>query len=200
MMTPEQIDEILNNERRRKVRDGEVRPALITPVTANPKDQKILDRAASGDTSVLPEVKELLKDPNWVRQMGSLEIAARAMLIGEAAGDNLMVAEAVRMRVKELRTELQTEDGLEPCYLVRLTVTRVIHCWLGVHILEAMATKKQAGSSAALAIERQLASAERRLHSATRALATIRRLARPPNARLTVTGSAALTVRDAVSG
>jgi hypothetical protein len=46
-------------------------PALVKPHTKNPVHQELLDRAAVGDPSALPAVRELLQDPAWVRALGA---------------------------------------------------------------------------------------------------------------------------------
>jgi hypothetical protein len=55
----------------------------------------------------------------------------------------------------------------------------VAHCWLAVHILETQVARQPVGTPSALAVERQRASAERRLAAAPKSLAVLRQLNRP---------------------
>jgi hypothetical protein len=172
-------------------------PALVRPVSQNPEHQKILDLAAKGCPSALPAVKELLKDPSWAHTIGSVAWMAETFLIQQASGDDLAVAEAVRQKLREHVQRLTEEDGPNPPFAVKLTAIRAAHCWLAVHSLEAMAARYKAGSATALAIEKQMASAERRLNAALRSLALLRRLNRPAViAQVNVASGAPMVVKN----
>jgi hypothetical protein len=60
-----------------------------------------------------------------------------------------------------------------------MAATRAAHNWLAVHILECMAAMRQPASPEAVAIERRVTQAERRLHLALKSLAVLRRLRKP---------------------
>lgn len=154
-------------------------PSLCRVVTRDPNEQKLLDRAAAGDRSVLPAVRALMKEPRWLESCGSVELMAKASLIAEAAGDHLAVQEAVAEKLDRHVRDLLAGDPDPAPLPVRMAATRAAHCWLAVHTLETMVTRWKAGSATALGVERQLASAERRLHAALKSLATLRRLYRP---------------------
>jgi len=156
----------------------EPRSGLITPVSNNPAHQATLAKAAAGDYSVLPAVRELLKDPGWLSTFGSVSNMAAAALLSRATGDDVLMQEAVAQKVDEQFRELLATDPSPVPFPVRMAATRVSHCWLAVHILETMSERYKVGSAAALGVERQLAIAERRLAVALKSLATLRRLNR----------------------
>lgn len=154
-------------------------PALVRLTASKPEDQKVLDAAAEGDPSALPAVRELLKDRGWLTSLGSVAWMARQKLVRQAAGDDVAIAEGVRRMYAEHYEKLTAEDGPDPPFPIHLAAVRVAHCWLAVHILEAKSARLKAGSVSAVAVERQLASAERRLATALKSLAVLRRLNQP---------------------
>ncbi len=157
----------------------EPRPGLIKPVSNNPAHQATLAKAAAGDRSVLPAVRELLNDPGWLSTFGSVSNMAACTLLSRAAGDDVLMQEAVARKLEEHIQELIATDPTPVPFPVRMAATRVSHCWLAVHILETLGERHMAGSAAALGVERHLAIAERRLAVALKSLATLRRLNRP---------------------
>jgi len=161
-------------------------PGLIKPASNNPAHKETLARAAAGDYSVLPAVRELLKDPCWLTTYGSVLNMATAALVTRAAGDDVLMQEAVMQKLSEQRENLLAEDSKPVPRPVCMAATRVSHCWLAVHILEALTARHTAGSAAALGVERQLAIAERRLAVAMKSLVTLRRLNRPVVKQLNV--------------
>lgn len=154
-------------------------PALVKIAASDPEVRKVLDAAAEGDASALPTVRELLKDPGWLTSLGSVAWMAKQELIRQAAGDNLAVREGVTRKYEQQVERLTADDGPDPPYPIRLAATRVVHCWLAVHILEAKSTRHKVGTPSGVAVERQLAAAERRLAAALKSLAVLRRLNRP---------------------
>ena len=166
----------------------EPRPALTTFRADSAEEQEVLDRAARGDAGVLPTVREWLKDPAKLSWLGSVAQMAEHAIVRQVAGDDVAVAAAVaaKMRDQRERLEAETPNASLP---VRLAVTRVVHNWVVVHCLEATAAKHTPGTPAALAAERQLASAERRLATSLKSLTVLRRLGR---------GSAVDAAKDAM--
>lgn len=166
----------------------EPRPALTTFRADTPEDQEVLDRAARGDAGVLPTVREWLRDPAKLSWLGSVAQMAEHAIVRQVAGDDVAVAAAVaaKMRDQRERLEAETPNASLP---VRLAVTRVVHNWVVVHCMEATAAKHPPGTPAAIAAEKQLASAERRLATALKSLTVLRRLNR---------GSATDAARDAM--
>jgi hypothetical protein len=154
-------------------------PALVRAAAPDPAAQKVLDRAAAGDRSVLPAVRELLKNPAYLTALGSVAGLARDALVRMAAGDDLAIAEAVRRKLDETITRLLADGPGDPSFAERMAATRVAHNWLCVHILEALMARWPAGGERSAAIDRQLCRAERRLQASLKALAALRRLHRP---------------------
>lgn len=157
----------------------EPRPALIRPWVDDPAKQQILDRAAKGDFSVLPAVRELFRDERFVEAAGSAAGMAEAALIGQAGGDDVAVAEAMVRSLRQFLQKLLADAGPDPSCAERLAATRAAHAWLTVHILECMAAKHPAGGPTAAALDRRVSRADRRLHAALKSLAVLRRLRRP---------------------
>jgi len=154
-------------------------PAIIKPVSTVPAHQTILDRAAAGDRSVLPAVQKLLAETDYAHGWGALAGMARAGLIRMVAGDDLMVAEAVRLKMDDYVRELLADGGPAPAYAEKLAATRAAHNWVVVHVLECKAAVLDPGSPAAVVLDRRVTQAERRLHAALKSLAVLRRLRRP---------------------
>ena len=154
-------------------------PALVSLAYPDPETQRLLDRAATGDSSVLPAVKQLLADPRLLSGFGSVSGWAWKALIRVAAGDNLAVTEAVKAKHAEHTQKLLADGGPNPTFAEQMAVTRIAHNWLVVHILETKSAGWDAGSAQAAAIDKQLCRAERRLHASLKSLAVLRRLRGP---------------------
>jgi hypothetical protein len=154
-----------------------VRPPLVQPPVLRPEDQDVLDRAGRGDWSALPQVRELLKDRAYLDAIGGAGEMALFALIAAAAGNNVAVAVAMQQKHGEYLDALLA-DSPDPTFAERLAATRAAHNWLAVHILECMLGMHQATSAGAITLERRVTQAERRLHTALRSLAVLRRLRR----------------------
>jgi hypothetical protein len=157
---------------------GPKRP-IVTPWTPNKEKQKVLDRAAAGDEMVIPAVRELLSDPRMVEQIGAVAGLAKTALIAKAAGEHIAVADAIDRMQLEYLGQLLADGGPDPSFAERMAVTRAAHNWLVVHTLECMAATHPVASPAAIAIDKRVSQAERRLHAALKSLALLRRLRRP---------------------
>jgi hypothetical protein len=156
---------------------GALRPPLVQPPVLRPEDQDVLDRAGRGDWSALPQVRELLKDRAYLDAIGGAGEMALFALIAAAAGNNVAVAVAMQQKHGEYLDALLA-DSPDPTFAERLAATRAAHNWLAVHILECMLGMHQATSAGAITLERRVTQAERRLHTALRSLAVLRRLRR----------------------
>jgi len=150
--------------------------------------EAFLKRADDGDESVLPAIRKLLALPDVVEQMGG-NLAARAQkaLVNSICGKRLPDKEALLQKLANLRAEL---GGPAPTPLEQLVVERIVACWLQLHSLEL-----SYGSQASMAIElatyyqKSIDRAQKRYLAAIKALAYVRRLARPvvvANCSLTV--------------
>ena len=152
-------------------RTGKPKPAMIVPVGNNAEVQKLFDRAAAGDLSVLPAIKTLFADPklHYRESIGAVESWARMALVRAVAGDDVAVAEAVGDKLNEYRKKLLEESGPNPPFAERMAAMRAAHNWFTVSILEMELAAQDAGSRSADAISRQLSRAERRLQASLKA-------------------------------
>jgi hypothetical protein len=160
------------------------KPGLVQPVSRDPLWQALLERAARGDETALPEVRRMFdENPHFAVSWGGLVGVAEDALVDWAAGSDLVVREGVKRRTKVYRTKLEAECAGEPSFLESLLITRVAHNWVTIHILETLSARKVPGSREAVALSRQLGFAERRLAGAIKALAVVRKhLAKRPAA------------------
>ena len=163
-------------------RDREPTAALIKPTVKDPATQALLDRAAAGDQTALPVVRELLKEHRLIESWGAVGWWAESALITAAAGDDVVVAEAMRAKAREYVEQLLA-DGPAPSYPERLLATRAMHAWLTVHILETLAARYPPAGATAAALDKRVTQADRRLNASLKALETIRRLRRPTGPR-----------------
>jgi hypothetical protein len=151
------------------------KPGLVQPVSHDPAWQALLERAARGDETALPEVRRMFdENPHFAVSWGGLVGVAEDALVDWAAGSDLVVQEGVKRRIKVYRTKLEAECVGAPSFLESLLITRVAHNWVTIHILETLAARKVPGSREAVALSRQLGLAERRLANAIKALSLVR--------------------------
>ena len=153
-----------------------LRPALIAPVSNDPEIQQILDRAAAGDIKVLPRVQQMLQNQEYIDGLGDVASFALDKLITAAAGDHVAVREGIRAKYEESLAKLLADGGMEPTFAEQIAATRAAHAMLTVDTLEVLANRQAPSSAAAIAFERHLGRAERRLAGALKALAALRRL------------------------
>jgi len=158
------------------VRSAPLRPALIAPVSHDPEIQQILDRAAAGDAKVLPLVQQMLQSQEYIDGLGDVASFALDKLITAAAGDHVAVREGIRTKYEESLAKLLADGGMEPTFAEQIAATRAAHAMLTVDTLEVLANRQAPSSAAAIAFERHLGRAERRLAGALKALAALRRL------------------------
>jgi hypothetical protein len=131
----------------------------------------------AGDESALPEVRAIVRDPRYLQAFGDLAWRARFALLNEAAGQDLMVREAVPEKLEALRQELA---GPDPSPLEALLVDRILNTWLHLRALELRrGAGADLGPSAAAHHERAWDGAHRRFLAALKALAVVRKLALP---------------------
>jgi hypothetical protein len=138
----------------------------------------LIDRAQHGDKTSLPALREVLKDPAAVNELGGdLARQAQLHLIAKFSGENLLFKESVRHKLDLLRAELA---GPSPTPLEGLLVERVVACWLHLHYLEVIYANKESMSLEMGAYyQRCLSAAQKRYLAAIKALALVRKLAVP---------------------
>jgi hypothetical protein len=137
----------------------------------------LFERARRGDESVLPAVREALRDPETLEVYGNLALHTRYVLLRQIGGEDLGSRSAVAWKMEKLRADLA---GPDPTPLESLGVDRVVTSWLHVHALE-MRYGDGSGLPPAEAAhhQRSLSRAHARYLNALKALAVIRRLAAP---------------------
>ena len=139
----------------------------------------LLQRAEQGDEAALPALGLALDaHPEIWQRYGDLGRQAEAAWVQLVCGPNLLLRESLGRKLEELRAEL---GGPSPSPLERLLVARVLACWLQVHYADTAYAQLKAASPAqhAAALKRQNAAQQRYLQ-AVKALATVRKLLRPP--------------------
>jgi hypothetical protein len=139
---------------------------------------RLLEKAERGDRSVLPELRRLLQDhPDLWRGYGDLGLQARAAMIQQTAGKNLLLAESLLRKAAAMKDELAGESAPP---LERLLADRVVATWLDVNYQEALlAQSAGAGEARSKMIERRQDAANRRHLAAVKMLATVRKLLTP---------------------
>jgi hypothetical protein len=141
----------------------------------------LLRRAAEGDASALPVVREYLKRPGALDAYGDMGRAAQQRLIEVFTGKNLVNREAMLARSERLREELA---GPSPTPLERLLAERVVACLLHLEYLELnYAHQVEQGNlkdmKTYLHYEGCINRAHHRTLAAIKALALVRKLAVP---------------------
>lgn len=114
-----------------------------------------------------------ITDRRYITRWGSPMYTAKCWLVSQACRDNMVVARATHNRADQLAADLgfQTANALE-----RLAITRVVHNWLTVGVLEAKACGHKPFTRERAQAERCLSQAERRLMQAIKALAFLRQV------------------------
>jgi hypothetical protein len=150
-------------------RDGAKEPADDAEL------REVLARAEKGDAEVLPKLRVLLasRADIW-RSYGDLGTNLEQELIRLAAGDNLLLAESLTNKVKEMKQELA---GAHPTQLARLLAQRAAVGWLETYYLDTLATQNPGLKGARAAdLARRRKAADRRHLAAVKTLALVQRL------------------------
>jgi hypothetical protein len=136
----------------------------------------LLERSQKGDKTALPALRELLQSPRYVDMLGGdLAYQAQRSFVEAAAGDNLVLQEALTRKLELLRNELA---GPSPTPVEKLLVERVVACWLQVHDADIRyAQARDLSIRWAEYYQCRMDRAHRRYLSALKTLATVRRLA-----------------------
>jgi hypothetical protein len=156
---------------------GEDVPRRITPAPADggPDEElrQVVEKAQKGDTSVLPQLRRLLDDnPALWRQAGDLGRHALEALVGQAAGESLVLRESLSRKVAELKADLAPAGRLE-----RLLVERIVACWIACnHADTAFGQAQDLTPPREAQLRRRQDSANRRFLESLKLLATVRRL------------------------
>lgn len=141
----------------------------------------LIRRARDGDRSTLPQLRALLADPvrgRWyVDHHGSPPEWLYCAAESNIAGDDLVIREAFRRKLDEVRDELA---GPDPTPMERLLADRAAWCWAEVNIRQsAYENSDNLSIRQAEFHQRRIDAAHRRFLSAIKTLATVRKLALP---------------------
>jgi hypothetical protein len=143
---------------------------------------ELLERASKGDQSCLPEVRELLADPEsgpgWLETYGSSAEWLRQSIVRSAANGHVLAREAILQKLDAIQAELA---GPNPTSMERLLAERASLCWFIVHWYEDSFVEGIDDMSLRQAVFHQgrIDKAHARLLSAIRTLAQVRKLALP---------------------
>ena len=151
-------------------------PAPLIP----PDVQAAIAAANAGDRSALPALRRALADhPELVDRLGDLALHVERGLVALVAGPSLVAAEAVTAHLAQMRADLG-EGAAAP--LERLLIRRLVLCWLACHAAEVERGELLRGGTGEplRAADRRVDRAHGRLLTATKALATVRKLIAPP--------------------
>lgn len=169
------------------------RPATTATAAANGADdrparvEKARDRfedlnrkAAAGDQAAMLEVCDALqRAPELIEKAGNVSAAATAELIRLVSGEPPWRQQATQFKLEELRREFAPVGPLEA-----MLVERILMCWLQASYEDyqyaAMLRKGGTPWESALAQQKLAERAGRRLQSAIKSLAQVRKLALPP--------------------
>jgi hypothetical protein len=135
----------------------------------------LVDRANGGDPQALQQLREILDDnPDLWKAAGDLgAIAMERMLVLVAEG-NALTTESIRRWLQQMRIDL---GGTKATGVEALLVEQVLLSWLQSRRLALLSAASKPGSVQQAACNvRKLDSADRRYHTALRALDNHRKL------------------------
>ena len=139
---------------------------------------EILKRAESGDKSVLPQVREMLRSfPDMAREVGNLTTLACKELRRRFVGDSLVIGQALRHQEEAV---LEQVAGPNPTALEKLLADQIVLCWQHVRYLEIKyAQTKSYSFREGEYHERCIDKAQKRYLQAIKTMAQIRKLGVP---------------------
>jgi len=132
------------------------------------EDQRLLKAASEGDRVALSQVKKYTNHPEYIAVWGDPAHAAFSWLLNEIAGDDHVVRESTIAKVRTMRQEFCFDEASA---FKKLAITRIIHNWLHVSVLEVRVMQQSLTSPHRERIERQLTLAEKRLMQCLKTLA-----------------------------
>ncbi|MDB5306886.1 MAG: hypothetical protein JWO38_1088 [Gemmataceae bacterium] len=142
-------------------------------------DPAVQAKAAKGDKSVLPAVKEYLDNPAAQALWGDTGRQLLGSWIRRFAGTDLVTEQALFLTASDLRAGL---IGADPDPLVRLLAERVVIAWVALGYFErwyARALEKDIGLAVHQHHQRTVGFAHRQLLAAARTLAKVRKAKMP---------------------
>ncbi|OAI41755.1 hypothetical protein AYO40_02320 [Planctomycetaceae bacterium SCGC AG-212-D15] len=153
------------------------RPAIDQTFLRNV--QELLRDAQAGNSARLPELRKLLDaHPEVWGAYGDLAHQVLATWVKLISGSNLLLSESLNRKLQAMRAEL---SGPDPSPLEKLLVERVLACHLHVYHADAMVVETtNATPGQHRALQDRLTGAQHRFLKAIKALATLRKLIKPP--------------------
>jgi hypothetical protein len=146
---------------------------------------RLLERARQGDATVLPALRQFLDEtPALWRDYGDLAAKVRTLWVELVSGRNLLLAESLTRQLAALTTEMA---GASPSPTERLLAERVAICWLQVSYYDGLLTQtKECSPAQARLLRQQQDAAHRRYLSASKTLASVRKLLTPARSPLEI--------------
>jgi hypothetical protein len=105
--------------------------------------RELLARAQAGDGSALAPLRDYVERARVWEQIGDVSWHAEEAILDAAVGTNLLLKEAMRCHLAQLRDEL-TRQTVTP--LERLLVNRLVLCWAAAHVADVAAQEKDRGA------------------------------------------------------
>jgi hypothetical protein len=159
------------------VSQGKPNPVKDAARQAADRADDLLRRAQNGDSSVVPQLRELLQKPGMTDLLGGLVRQVQDAVVGGLCGPNLAVQEGINKKMADMRTELA---GPDPSPLERQLAERIVLCWLTLYESELrFARGKDLTFKQADCWQRRIDGCHKRYLSAIKTLATVRKLAVP---------------------
>jgi hypothetical protein len=144
-----------------------------------------LKRAANGDKSALPVVREYLdaRGPGYLEVFDLARISVRTQIKRIVGVEDLAAQEVLRRKAGALREEVV---GSDPSPLERLLAERVVICWLQLHYAEQKYAEVALGNASADMAwaqeewhQKRIDRLQRRYIGAIKGLAQVRKLLKP---------------------
>jgi len=151
----------------------------ITTTAATESLETLVRRGMEGDQEVLPAIRHMLDQmPALWKNAGTLATHVERAWLQTITGDDLVSGEVLERQLAMMKTALA---GPAPTMLETLLVDRICACWLAVQQAELSATKRLQHHGVALsnAQENRIDKVHRRLLTAIRELARVRKLLTP---------------------
>lgn len=141
----------------------------------------LLQQARTGDQSIVPQIKSLLKDPNVVHftvslMGGDLAWLVRNEAIKSLSGKDHLVKESLHRQLELMIADIA---GPNPTALEKLLADRIGTCWLHLNWLELTHVKEEMSLEKSTYYQRCIDRAQKRYLSAIKALAVVRKLGVP---------------------
>jgi hypothetical protein len=146
---------------------------------------ELIDRARKEGAEILPEIRAFFDAyPDLCRRIGDRSRTAESVIIDLTADGNLVIKEATCRKARELEAEVA---GTDPSPLEKLLAGNIVLAWLSAAEAEVTAAvAKKPTPAQADYLDRRRHRAHKRLESAVKAMAVVRKLLYPSPAPIEV--------------